>query len=102
LMMILDFYFDNGVLRKMAKDLELYLGSLSPTPFEGDLFNHGMIELLGKERGDRTLSDLNLYGNYRKFPEELDKSLVLSSVNFTYNKRARAYVSQGMIGLGNI
>ncbi len=101
-MMILDFYFDNGILKKMAKDLELYLGSLSPTPFEGDLFNHGMIELLGKERGDRALSELNLYGSYRKFPEELDKSLVLNDINLTYNPRARAYISEGMIGVGNI
>lgn len=102
LMLIFDFFFDNGLLKKMAKDLELYLGSLNPTPFEGDLFNHGIIELLGKERGDRALSELNLYGEFRKFPDELEKSLVFSHVNLTYNSRARAYISEGQIGLGNI
>lgn len=102
LMMVLDFFFDEGILKKMAKDFELYLGSLNPTPFEGDLFNHGIIELLGKERGDRALSELNLYGGFRKFPDELDKSLVLSHVNLTYNPRAKAYVSKGQIGISNI
>lgn len=102
LMMVIDFFFESSLIKKMAKDFELYLGSLNPTPFEGDLFNHGTIELLGKERGDRALSELNLYGNYRKFPDELEKNLVLNDVKLTYNKRARAYLSQGMIGLGNI
>lgn len=102
LMMVVDFFFESSILRKMAKDLEMYLGSLSPTPFEGDLFNHGLIELLGKERGDRALSELNLYGNYRRFPEELEKSLVFSDVNLSFNSSLRAYVSSGPIGLGNI
>jgi hypothetical protein len=102
LMMVIDFYFENSVLRKMAKDFELYLGSLNPTPFEGDLFNHGIIELLGKERGDRALSELNLYGNYKKFPDELEKSIVLNNVQLKYNERDKSYISTGPIGLGNI
>lgn len=102
LMMVVDFYFDNGALRKMGKDLELYLGSLEPTPFEGDLFNHGIIELLGKERGDRALSELNLYGSYKKFPDELEKSLVLNDVKLIYNPRAKAYLSVGKLGVGNV
>jgi hypothetical protein len=102
LMMVIDFFFESSILKKMAKDFELYLGSLNPTPFEGDLFNHGIIEILGKERGDRALSELNLYGNYKKFPDELEKSLVLSDVKMTYNEAVKGYLSTGMIGVGNI
>ena len=102
LMLIVDFFFESSAIKKMAKDFELYLGSLNPTPFEGDLFNHGTIELLGKERGDRALSELNLYGNYKKFPDELEKNLVFNDIKMTYNKRAKAYISEGMLGLGNI
>jgi hypothetical protein len=102
LMLVMDFFFENSILKKMAKDFELYIGSLNPTPFEGDLFNHGLIELLGKERGDRALSELNLYANYKRFPEELEKSLVFSDVKMVYNKRAKAFISEGPVGLGNI
>ena len=102
LMLVFDFFFDNGPIKKMAKDLEVFLGTLNPTPFEGDLLNHGLIEILGKERGDRALSELNLYGKYKKFPDELDKPIVLNDVKMTYNKRAKAYLSQGDIGVGNI
>jgi hypothetical protein len=102
LMMVVDFYFESGAMKKMAKDFEIYLGSLNPTPFEGDLFNHGMIEILGKERGDKALSELNLYGNFRRFPDELEKSLVLNDVKLSYNPIAKAYLSEGKIGVGNI
>jgi hypothetical protein len=101
-MMVVDFFFESSAIKKMAKDFELYLGSLNPTPFEGDLFNHGIIEILGKERGDRAISELNLYGNFKKFPDEFEKNLVLSHVKMTYNPRAKAFISEGKIGVGNI
>jgi hypothetical protein len=102
LMLVCDFFFDNGPIKKMAKDFELYVGTLNPTPFEGDVLNHGLIEILGKERGDRALSELNLYGNYKKFPDELEKPLVLNDVKMTYNKSLKGYFSQGNIGVGNV
>jgi hypothetical protein len=101
-MMTVDFFFDNGAIKKMAKDAELFMGQLTPTPFEGDLFGHGLIEILGKDRGDRALSELNLYGNYKRFPDELEKNFVFNDVKMSYNKKARAFLSEGMIGLGNI
>ncbi len=102
LMMVFDFFFDNSIIKKMVKDIEITMGSLDVIPFEGDLFNHGIIELLGKDRGDRALSELNLYGNYKKFPDELEKPLVFSDVKLVYNKRAKSFVSSGKLGLGNI
>lgn len=103
LMLVVDFFFEGSAIRKMAKDFELYLGSLNPTPFEGDLFNHGLIEILGKDKGDRALSELNLYGNYKKFPDELEKNIVFNDVKMSYNREAKAYLSEGkMIGVGNI
>jgi hypothetical protein len=102
LMLVVDFFFESSAIKKMAKDFELYLGGLNPTPFEGDLFNHGLIEILGKDKGDRALSELNLYGNYKKFPDELEKNLVFNEVKMSYNRAAKAYVSEGMLGVGNI
>lgn len=102
LMMVFDFFFEESILRKMGKDFELSAGSLNPTPFEGDLFNHGMIELLGKERGDRALSELNLYASFKKFPDELEKAIVLNDVKLTYNEKLKSYISTGPIGVSNI
>lgn len=103
LMMVVDFFFENSAIKKMAKDFEIYLGALNPTPFEGDLFNHGLIELLGKDKGDRALSELNLYGNFKKFPDQLEKNIVFNDVKLNYNRTAKAFLSEGeMLGIGNI
>jgi len=102
LMMIFDFFFESSAIKKMGKDFELYLESLKPVLLEGDLFNHGLIEILGKDKGDRAISEINLYNQYKKFPDELEKNIVLNDVKMTYNREAKAYLSEGMIGLGNI
>jgi hypothetical protein len=102
LIMAIDFFFESSAIKKMAKDFQVYLNGLEPVPFEGDLFNHGIIEILGRDRGDKAMAELNLYGNYKKFPEELDKSLVLNDVKMTYNRQLKAYISEGMLGVGNV
>ena len=50
----------------------------------------------------RALSELNLYSSYKRFPDELEKSIVLSDVKMTYNEKVRGYLSSGPIGVGNI
>lgn len=102
LMMVLDFFFDKGAMKKMAADFELLSNSMGPTDFSRKTFEKGMIEILGKERGDKALSELNLYGNYKRFPDEIEKALFLSDVQMIYNSRLKAFVSTGDIGVANI
>ncbi|HKC69427.1 MAG TPA: hypothetical protein VKG26_14425, partial [Bacteroidia bacterium] len=58
--------------------------------------------ILGKERGDKALSELNLYGNYKKFPDEFEKSIFLGNVQMTYNKKTKSFISNGTIGVANL
>lgn len=102
LMMTLDFFFDKSAIKKMASDFELFFNSLAPTDFSRKTFEKGMIEILGKERGDKALSELNLYGNYKRFPDEIEKTLFLSDVQMIYNPGLKAFVSTGDIGVANI
>jgi len=102
LMMILDFFFEKSAIKKMAADFELFFNTLSPTDFTRPTFEKGMIEVLGKERGDKALSELNLYGNYKKFPDELEKTIFISDVQMIYNSKLKAFVSTGDIGIASI
>lgn len=102
LIMIVDFFFENSAIKKMGKDAEVYLNTLSPTDFNSNLFTRGLTEVLGKEKTDKVVADLNLYGNYKKFPDELEKNLFFSDVKMVYNKRSRSFLSQGKIGISNI
>lgn len=100
--MIVDFFFENSAIKKMAKDAEVYLNTLTPTDFGSTLFSRGLTEVIGKERTDKAISDLNLYGEMKKFPDELEKPLFFSDVKMVYNKRSRSFISNGPLGINNI
>ncbi|HXB38893.1 MAG TPA: hypothetical protein VNZ49_00030 [Bacteroidia bacterium] len=102
LMMVLDFFFEKSAIKKMAADFELLFNTLTPTDFSRKTFEKGIIEILGKERGDKALSELNLYGNYKRFPDEIEKTIFISDVQMIYNPKLKAFVSVGDIGVANI
>jgi hypothetical protein len=102
LMMVLDFFFEKSAIKKMAAEFELFFNTLPPVDFSRKTFEKGMIEILGKERGDKALSELNLYGNYRKFPDEIEKTMMLTDVQMVYNTTTKSFVSTGDIGVGNL
>jgi len=101
LMMVLDFFFEKSAVKKMGADFELFFNTLPPVDFSRKTFEKGMIEILGKERGDKALSELNLYGNYRKFPDEIEKTMFLSDVHMVYNSTTKSFISTGDIGVAN-
>ncbi|MBS1638349.1 MAG: hypothetical protein JST26_20715 [Bacteroidetes bacterium] len=100
--MIVDFFFENAAIKKMAKDAEVYLNTLSPTDFGSTLFSRGLTEILGKEKTDKVISDLNLNGQYKKFPDEIEKNFFFSDVKMKYNTRSRSFISDGKLGISNI
>jgi hypothetical protein len=102
LLMNVEFFFDKSAMKKMAADFEAFSTMLTPVDFGRKTFEKGIVEILGKERGDKALSELNLYGNYKKFPDELEKSIFLGNVQMTYNKKTKSFVSNGTIGVGNL
>ncbi len=102
LLMAVEFFFDKGAMKKMATDFETYNTMFTPIDFGDKTFEKGLAEILGKERGDKALSELNLYGNYKKFPDELEKSIFLGDVKMTYNKKTKSFVSNGTIGVANL
>lgn len=100
-MMVLDFFFVEKALDVMAKDLATYEG-LKPINFDRPAFDKGLHELMDKETADKAISDLNLYGNFRKFPSELNKPIVLSELKLRWNPETDSYQSVGKIGVSNL
>jgi hypothetical protein len=102
LMSTIDFFFDKGALKKMVKDVEVYNNTLSPIDFSNKVFTKGLTEILGQDKADKVISDLNLNGSIKKFPNELDKTFVITNASLKYDKISRSFVSYGKIGLGAI
>ena len=101
MIMSFSFFFDDGALEKMAEDI---LGNKDLLPVEAarPVYEKGLREMLGKEAADKLISQLNLYGSFKKLPDELRKTLVLSDVKMRWNKDTRSYTSIGKIGIANI
>lgn len=98
----IDFFFDKGVLKKMIKDLEVYNNTLPAIDFSNKVFNKGITEILGKDKGDKVISDLNLNGNIKKFPNEFEKTFLITNTDMRYDKTSRSFLSVGTIGLGAV
>lgn len=100
MMMAIDFFFDNGALDKMA-DLIVATDAL-PGAAVGGNYEKALRELLGKEKADKLIAEVNLYGKFKKFPDELEHTLLLSHVGMRWDKKQNAYVSTGGISIGVI
>ncbi len=101
MIMSINFYFADASIDKMADQIAT-TAELKSTDFSRPIFEKGMREMLGKEQADKLISQLNLYGSYKKFPDELRKTMVLTDVKMKWNKSTRSYTSYGKIGIGNI
>jgi hypothetical protein len=101
MLMSFNFFFDDGAIDKMG-DAIVEFADLKATDFSRPVFEKGMREMLGKEQADKLISQLNLYGSFKKFPDELKKTLFLSDVKMKWNIATRSYTSSGKLGIGNI
>ena len=102
LMTTIDFFFDKGILKKMLKDFEKYNQTLAPIDLSSKVFTKGITEILGKDRGDKVFTDLNLNGSIKKFPDELEKTFLITNTEMKYDKASRSFISLGKLGLGAI
>ncbi len=65
-------------------------------------YTRSLREFAGRDEGDKIVSELTAYGQYRKFPEVLDHTLVLTGLQMSWNKELRSYISKGPVGISNV
>jgi len=99
---ILDFYFLDDAMKIFTDNLEKY-NDLQPVDISSETYAKSLSSVIGIEAADKFISDLNLVGRVKgRFPEELQKTFVLSKVNLTWNSQTKSYQSFGKIGIGNM
>ncbi|MCB0402441.1 MAG: hypothetical protein KDD41_10185, partial [Flavobacteriales bacterium] len=101
LVMITDFFFNGDALKKMSKKME-EATSLDPVKLDRPIYEKGLREVLGKEEADKLIAQVNLYGEFKKLPESLKKSIVFSEVRLKWDNESSSYKSFGKLGIGNI
>ena len=73
--MIMDFLFADDALKIMTNDI-----NRSPETkginFSNAYYEQSIKEVLGQEKADQLITDLNLSGAIRKLPDEIEKDLL--------------------------
>jgi len=96
----LDFFFQEDALKVLADALNA--STAKGIDVSATSYTRALREFVGKNEADKILSELSLYGQYRRFPDVLDHTLVLTGLQMSWNKDLRSFVSKGPIGIGNI
>ncbi|MFN9800760.1 MAG: hypothetical protein ACK54P_12170, partial [Bacteroidota bacterium] len=67
---LIQFPFDEGCMKRMYEQIEQF-PNLTPVDVTKTKFEKSLVELLGTERSDKLISELNLAGQLKRVPEEL-------------------------------
>lgn len=97
----INFYFNDECLRVMADKLANHFPPLDAV-FYGTEYEKALIELVGKEKTTKLIQELNLYGAFKKLPDELEKTLFLSDVELVWNPKTGSYRYKGFIGVSSV
>ncbi len=93
----LDFFFAENAIQLMANKLNSF--NLPGLNLGGEVFKLGLNLAAGRELSRQLISELNQFGTFRRFPQELSNSLVLSNLILKWNKTTRSFTSVGPIGV---
>lgn len=99
--MTLDFFIDDGMWKHILSNIE---GNprLTPVTVGRRVYEKAIREMAGKEDGDKLISELNLYGQFKKVPDELRHNILFSDMNLYWDQKTKSYISDGAIGIGMI
>ncbi len=95
--MSFDFLFSEPALNVMADSI--ILADLRGLDVGARAYQEFLDYSMGTDRAGELKSDISLYGNFRRMPEELIHSLVLTDVKLYWNDQTNSYVSKGAIGV---
>ncbi len=95
----IDFIFIDKCLEIMAN--EIIATSQDVVDLDRSVYKKAVTDLVGVEKSEKFFTALSM-GNLKKFPEELEKSIVLNDLKLDFDKKERIFISNGDIGIGNI
>jgi hypothetical protein len=99
--MTLDFMLDDNAWKRMAEQLSAWpdLTGIDLTKTE---YEQSIVEFLGFEKSDKLISELNLSGQLKKIPDELQHTFYLADVTLRWNETDQSFQSVGPIGIAHM
>jgi hypothetical protein len=96
-----NFFFLENPLEKMAEFINAY-PDLKNIEVQKTGYERSIKEILGLEKSDKVISELNLTGTIKKLPEELQSTIYFADVKFKWDAVAESYVSVGELGIASV
>lgn len=100
-MIALDFFLAPEILKHMEETITGTSG-LQAADVTSTEYQKAIKAIAGKEAAEKMLKDMGSTGIIKRLPDELNKTLVLSNVEFNWNTDTRSYLSEGWISISNI
>ncbi len=98
---MIDFPYNEEALNLLAKEIVEYPG-LRSIDLVNSTYEVSLRELVGLKQSDKMISDLNIHGKVKKFPEQLEQAICLGDIRFRWDSDKKAYVSYGDLGITNL
>ena len=98
----INFFFNDDAIKIMSEQISTNPSLLATQDVGRPTFEHGLTELVGKEKADKLIAELNLYGSFKKIPEDLRQTFFITELKMAWNNETRSYRSIGPIGIGSI
>ena len=87
-------------MKVMSEDL---YGAPGYEVFEYDTsFAKNLARVVGREKAEVLLVDLEMEDNYSKFPDEMRYSIVLAKTKLKWDNNNKAYIAKGSFGVSSI
>lgn len=96
-----NFHFDEGGMKRLTDQVLAWPG-LNPVDIGKTQYEKGIREIMGLEKSDKAISELNLNGQFKKLPDEIQATLFLADVKFEWNDLEEAFQSIGAIGIATM
>jgi hypothetical protein len=97
---MLDFLFSKDAMHVMAEDLYSAPGE---ELFEyDDNFSKNLARVVGQDRSEILLVDLEMKDDFTKFPDEMKHSIVFAKTTLKWDNEHKAYVAKGAIAVSSI
>jgi len=97
----INFMLDDGALKRMSDQVNEWPG-LNPVDVSQTMYERGISEQFPEKEADKLISELNLNGQIKRLPDEMQKTLYLADITFYWNSQDQAFQSSGPIGIAHI
>ncbi|MFH0895888.1 MAG: hypothetical protein V2A54_15750 [Bacteroidota bacterium] len=101
LLMSIDFFFSE----KCWKIIEDGFAADMTSPavdMNRDTYTRSLALILGQEAADKYMSEVGMSGKVKRLPEAFEHNLFLTQVAMNWNAETQSFVSEGLIGIGNV